>query len=149
MEGFKRSAAFIELKYYLISRFYDRMTQAEALEFLDIIENRLIATYMHQFQHRCVLLQNVNSLRTSLLTLFMMSRISKLIPSSAERVSTLYHKVIDNQAEILDRTSHSDFDKIILSAYRRDIFNNDVLFYLAYTKPSRLLNCQVIQKLIA
>lgn len=47
MSGMKRSAAFIELKYFLITRFYNRMTQTEAIELLDIIENRLIATYMH------------------------------------------------------------------------------------------------------
>ena len=50
--------------------------------------------------------------------------------------------------DILDRTPHTDFDKIILSANRKDIFNNDVLYYLAFTKPGHLLNCQVIQKLI-
>ena len=47
MECIKRSAAFIELKYFLISEFYSRMTQSEAIELLDIIENRLIATYKH------------------------------------------------------------------------------------------------------
>ena len=56
MEAMKRSAAFIELKFYLMSQFYNRMTQKEAIEILDIIENRHIATYMHQSQHRVVLL---------------------------------------------------------------------------------------------
>lgn len=48
IECMKRSAAFIELKYFLISQFYNRMTQMEAIELLDIIENRMIATYRHQ-----------------------------------------------------------------------------------------------------
>ena len=86
----KRSAAFIELKFFLMSQFYNRMTQNEAIEILDIIENRYIATYMHQSSHRVVLLQNINCLRTSLLTLFMMGKISKLIPHSEKRVMTLY-----------------------------------------------------------
>ena len=47
MEGMKRSGAFIELKFFLLSKFYSRMTQNEAIEILDIMENRLIATYMH------------------------------------------------------------------------------------------------------
>ena len=144
MEGMKRSGAFIELKFFLLSKFYSRMTQNEAIEILDIMENRHIATYMHQSSHRVVLLQNVNCLRTSLLTLFMMGKISKLIPHSGKRVATLYQKIIDNMAEILESTPHTDFDKIILSANRKDIFNNDALYYLAFTKPGHLLNCQVI-----
>ena len=44
----KRSAAFLELKYYLVSQFYTFMDQSEAIEFFDIVENRLIGTYMHQ-----------------------------------------------------------------------------------------------------
>ena len=52
----KRSAAFIELKYFLLSQYYTRLTLKEAVEILDIIENRLIATFMHQSQHRVVLL---------------------------------------------------------------------------------------------
>ena len=47
MSAMRRSAAFIELKYFLVSHFYKGMTQAEAIELFDIIENRLIATYMH------------------------------------------------------------------------------------------------------
>ena len=94
------------------------------------------------------LLQNVNSLRTSLLTLYIMGRLSKLIPHSEKRVQSLYSKVIDQQSEILDKTPHSDFDKIILSCSRKDIFGNDVLYYLTCTKPGKLLNCEVIQRLI-
>lgn len=56
MSGLKRSAAFLELKFFLISQYYSRMSQTEALELLDIIENRLIATYRHQSQHRSALL---------------------------------------------------------------------------------------------
>jgi len=74
----------------------------------------------------------------------MMGKISKLIPHSDKRVVTLFQKVIENMSEILDRTPHTDFDKIILSANRKDIFNNDALYYLAFTKPGSLLNCQVI-----
>lgn len=55
MAGMKRSAAFIELKFYLLSKYYAEMTQSEATELLDIFENRLIATYMHQSQHRVAL----------------------------------------------------------------------------------------------
>ena len=47
MSALRRSAAFIELKYFLVSHFYKGMNQAEAVELFDIIENRLIATYMH------------------------------------------------------------------------------------------------------
>ena len=137
----KRSAAFIELKYFLLSQYYTRLTLKEAIEILDIIENRLIATFMHQSQHRVVLLQNVNCLRTGLLTLFMMSKISKLIPHSGNRVSSLFHKVIDQLAEILQKTPHTDFDPIIVSCNRKDIFGNDVLYYLAFTKPGKLLGC--------
>ena len=47
MSVMRRSGAFIELKYFLVSKFYSQMTQQEAIEMLDIIENKLIATYMH------------------------------------------------------------------------------------------------------
>ena len=47
LAALRRSAAFLELKYFLLSRFYSSMTQSEAIELLDLIENRLIATYMH------------------------------------------------------------------------------------------------------
>jgi len=137
----KRSAAFIELKYFLLSQYYSRLTQSEAIEVLDIIENRLIATFMHQSQHRVVLLQNVNSLRTGLLTLFMMAKISKLIPHSENRVGSLFSKVIDHLAEIMHCTPHTDFDRIIVSCNRKDLFGNDVLYYLAFTKPGKLLSC--------
>ena len=73
-----------------------------------------------------------------------MGKISKLIPHSEKRVHSLFGKVIEYQAQILDKTAHTDFDNIILSANRKDIFNNDVLYYLAFTKPGKLLNCQVI-----
>lgn len=56
MAGMKRSAAFLELKYFLMSHFYNCMTQPDAIELFDIVENRLIATYMHQSQHRVALL---------------------------------------------------------------------------------------------
>ena len=148
MAGLRRSAAFLELKFFLLSQYYQQMTQVEALELLDIIENRLIATYRQQSQHRSALLQNANSLRTSLLTLYIMAKLAKLIPHSEKRVGTLYAKVIDQQAAILDRTPHTDFDKIIVSCNRKDLFDNDVLYYLASTKPGRILQCQVIQKLI-
>jgi len=106
----KRSAAFIELKFFLLSQFYPGMTQAEAVEFLDIVENRLIATYSHQSEHRAALLQNVNCLRTSLLTLFMMTKMAKLVPHSEQRVSSLVAKLTEQQAEILERTPHTEFD---------------------------------------
>ena len=56
MTGLRRSAAFLELKFFLLSQYYQQMTQMEALELLDIIENRLIATYRQQSQHRSALL---------------------------------------------------------------------------------------------
>ena len=81
MDCIKRSAAFIELKYFLLNKFLPFMSKEQVLDFLDVLETRLLASYRPDKEHRSVLLQNLNSLKTTLQTLYMLRKMQRLIRS--------------------------------------------------------------------
>ena len=147
MDCIKRSAAFIELKYFLLNKFLPFMSKEQVLDFLDILETRLLASYRPDKEHRSVLLQNLNSLKTTLQTLYMLRKMQRLI-RSVTRIKVLSEDIEAKQAEILEKYVHQDFDLLIASCYRVDLFGNNIFFYLSSLKPKKILNTQVIQKII-
>ena len=147
MDCIKRSAAFIELKYFLLNKFLPFMSKEQVLDFLDVLETRLLASYRPDKEHRSVLLQNLNSLKTTLQTLYMLRKMQSLI-RSVTRIKVLSEDIEAKQAEILEKYVHQDFDLLIASCYRVDLFGNNIFWYLSSLKPKKILNTQVIQKII-
>ena len=123
------------------------MSKEQVLNFLDIVETRLLASYRSDKEHRSVLLQNLNSLKTTLQTLYMLRKIQKLI-RSVTRITVLSADIEAKQAEILERYVHQDFDILIASCYRVDLFGNNIFFYLSELKPKKILNTQIMQKIV-
>ena len=69
----------------------------------------------------------------------MLRKIQKLI-RSVTRITVLSADIEAKQAEILERYVHQDFDVLIASCYRVDLFGNNIFFYLSELKPKQILN---------
>ena len=93
------------MKYYLLHKFLPYMSKEQVLNFLDIAETRLLASYRSDSEHRSVLLQNLNSLKTTLQTLYTLKKIQKLI-RSVSRIRVLSADLESKQAEILENVFH-------------------------------------------
>ena len=111
-------------------------------------ETRLLAPYKADSEHRSVLLQNLNSLKTTLQTLYTLKLIGKLLPTENDRIRVLSQDLESNEADVLENLVHSDYDQFISSCYRDDLLGNNIFFYLSDLKPKKILNTQIIQKIV-
>ena len=111
-------------------------------------ETRLLAPYKADSEHRSVLLQNLNSLKTTLQTLYTLKLIGKLLPTENDRIRVLSQDLESNEADVLENLVHSDYDQFISSCYRDDLLGNNMFFYLSDLKPKKILNTQIIQKIV-
>ena len=66
IRGVSFSAAFFELKLYLLTQFLPSIQRREVFQFLDCMEGKILADFSPFQSHRALLLQNVNPLLVTL-----------------------------------------------------------------------------------
>ena len=107
-----------------------QISRQDISNFFEAIEGKILSDFSPFHSHRSLLLQNLNPLRVSMQTMYMLRLLAEIEPFNKPRCRNMCDKLEDRVCSILDSIKSEEYSALAESCWVNDIFDKSIIWYL-------------------